>query len=213
MRAGAVTVDGVRAKSGADKVDPDVCVIAVNVDEIAAKKHVYYMLNKPAGVLTASRDKHAQTVMDILPESVKTRRGLFCAGRLDKNTTGLLIVTDDGDFCHRLISPSCRVMKKYFVTVDRPIPKTAAADFEKGVYIDGGHLTLPAKLEILTETTAYLSISEGKYHQVKLMMKKVGCVVTDLHRVSIGGLILPVDLKSGCVRELDGDDVKRLIFG
>lgn len=211
IRGGRVTVNGIPVKSGADKCDPDVDRICLDGTTIAYREHVYYLMNKPSGVLTATTDKKARTVLDLLPPELATRRGLFPAGRLDKDTTGLLIITDDGDFAHRLISPSCHVPKTYLVTVDIPIPPEAEERFREGVYIDGGHLTAPAKLTRLSPTKAYLTITEGKYHQVKLMMKKVGCTVTALHRVSIGRVSLPEDLPSGETIELSAADAQSLL--
>lgn len=203
MRAGRVTVNGEVVRSGSVKCDPSADVICVDGAPVNYRKHVYYLMNKPQGVLSASTDKHARTVIDLLPPEMAYRRGLFPAGRLDKDTEGLLIITDDGDFAHRLLSPSCHVPKTYHVTVDKPIPSDAAARFLEGVYIDGGHLTMPAKLVTLSEREALLTIAEGKYHQVKLMMKKVGCAVTHLKRVSIGDLTLPEGLAPGETVELD----------
>ena len=211
IRAGRVTLNGVKIKSGADKCDPAKDALCVDGAPVCYRKHVYYMMNKPAGVLTATTDKKARTVLDLLPPDVACRKGLFPAGRLDKDTTGLLILTDDGDFAHRLISPACLVPKTYRLTVDSPIPADAAARFREGVYIDGGHLTAPATLELLAETEAFLTITEGKYHQVKLMMKKVGCTVTALRRVSIGNLTLPDTLPAGAVSELSEADALALL--
>ena len=202
LRAGRVTLDGVPVRSGADKCDPEKARLCVDGSPVCYRKHVYYMMNKPAGVLTATTDKKARTVLDLLPPDIAARKGIFPAGRLDKDTTGLLLLTDDGDFAHRLMSPACLVPKTYRLTVDKAIPADAAAKFREGVYIDGGHFTAPAVLERLSETEAYLTITEGKYHQVKLMMKKVGCTVLTLRRVSIGSLTLPDDLPAGGVLEL-----------
>lgn len=203
IKSGRVTLNGNVVRSGSEKCDPDIDTVCVDGKSVSYKKHVYYMMNKPSGVLSATSDKKAKTVLDLLPPELSSRRGLFPAGRLDFDTEGLLIITDDGDFAHRLLSPSCHVPKTYHVTVDKPIPETAVDKFKEGVYIDGGHFTMPARLVILSEKEGLLTITEGKYHQVKLMMKKVGCTVTHLRRVSIGSLTLPENLKGGEVVELD----------
>lgn len=213
LRAGRVTINGIPVKTGAHKCDPGLDRICLDGRPITYREHVYYLMNKPSGVLTATTDKKARTVLDLLPPEMAARRGLFPAGRLDKDTTGLLLITDDGDFAHRLISPSCQVPKTYLVTVDIPIPPEAEERFREGVYIDGGHLTAPAKLARLSPTKAYLTITEGKYHQVKLMMKKVGCTVTALHRVSIGGLSLPETLSLGETVELSAEEAAAALQG
>lgn len=203
IRSGRITLNGNVVRSGSEKCDPEKDTLCFDNKPVNYKKHVYYMMNKPSGVLSATSDKKAKTVLDLLPEEMSCRRGLFPAGRLDFDTEGLLIITDDGDFAHRLLSPSCHVPKTYHVTVDKPIPKEAVERFREGMYIDGGHFTMPAKLVILSDTEGLLTIAEGKYHQVKLMMKKVGCTVTHLRRISIGSLSLPDSLKGGEVVELD----------
>jgi len=210
FRAGRVTLNGVPVKNGKEKCDPEADLLCVDGVPLVFRRYVYYMMNKPAGVLTATTDKKARTVLDLLPPALKAR-GLFPAGRLDKDTTGLLILTDDGDFTHRLLSPACLVPKTYRLTVDTPIPPDAANRFREGVYIDGGHFTAPATLSLLSPTEAFLTITEGKYHQVKLMMKKVGCTVTSLRRVAIGSLSLPDDLPPGEVRELSEETAQALI--
>ncbi len=211
IRDGRVLVDGVPASSPSQKCDPSLRSLTVDGNPVNYREHVYYMMHKPAGVLSASSDKRDRTVIDLLPESLSRRRGLFPAGRLDRDTEGLLIITDDGDFAHRMLSPSCHVEKTYFLTADKDIPEAAAGMFAEGVYIDGGYLTRPARLEILSPREALLTITEGKYHQVKLMMKKVGCTVTYLRRVRIGGLSLPGDLPPGGVRELSPEQAMSLL--
>ncbi len=213
IRGGLVTQNGSRVKSGADKCQPDTDVICVAGKQVVYRAFVYYLMNKPAGVLTATADKKAKTVMDLLPPHLAVRRDVAPAGRLDKDTTGLLLLTDDGDFAHRLISPSCKVPKTYRVTVDVPIPPETEQRFAKGVYIEGGHLTAPAKIRRLSNKECFLTITEGKYHQVKQMMKKVGCTVTALHRVSIGRLSLPESLSLGETMELTPETAALLLQG
>ena len=158
-------------------------------------------MNKPSGILSASSDKRARTVLDILPEQLK-RNGLSPVGRLDKDTTGLLIITDDGDFLHRVISPKSNIEKCYYAELDGEVNDDIIKSFASGITLANGEECKPAFLEKAGELGAYVTISEGKYHQIKRMFGTVGIGVNRLHRIRIGKLVLPEDLQTGDSREL-----------
>ncbi len=160
------------------------------------EKFVYYIMNKPKGVLSASRDKRAKTVLDLLELSDR-RTDLFCVGRLDKDTTGLLILTNDGDTAHKLMSPKTNVDKTYLVTLDGDVTQEMTISFKKGITLSDGTKCKPSHLENLGNRQAHLTISEGKYHQVKRMLGTVGLGVVELKRISIGKLCLPNELVEG----------------
>lgn len=168
----------------------------------------YYMLNKPAGVISATEDPMDKTVIDLL-EGENTK-GLFPVGRLDKDTEGLLLITNDGDLAHRMLSPKKHVDKCYLVRLAEPIDKEDIADLKEGVDIGDDELTMPAKVEAISPKSLYLTITEGRYHQVKRMMNAVGNEVTYLKRVSFGPLMLDNDLPLGSFRRLDDDEVLML---
>ena len=171
------------------------------------------MLHKPKGVISASRDPKKETVIDIIPDSLK-RRSLFPAGRLDRDTTGLLIITDDGAFCHRIMSPSHHVYKTYEAILSFPIYDVDIAKLEAGIILEDGTECLPAKVRAFTKNglpAAEIKIREGKYHQVKRMFAAVGNKVEQLHRVQIGSLRLDNALAEGECREITEEE-KALIF-
>lgn len=198
-----VTVNQKTVRDIAFKVDPNVDTITLNGEEICYKKHLYLIMNKPKGVLTATEDKIKQTVIDLIPDELR-RRDLFPVGRLDKDTTGLLIITNDGDFAHQLLSPNKKVPKKYFVTLDGIINKDLVQKFKSGLTLADGTELSSAELEIATEpNTAFITITEGKYHQIKRMFGIFDLGVNELKRVSFAGLSLPKNLAEGEVRELN----------
>ena len=151
------------------------------------------MLKKPKGILSASNDKNRKTVIDLVPENMK-RQGLFPVGRLDKDTTGLLIITDDGDYAHKIISPKNKTGKVYLVDLDGDIDKKLIDEFKQGVTLADGTVCRPANLEIIENKKAKLTLFDGKYHQVKRMFGVYGLGVVELHRESIGDLSIPKDL-------------------
>lgn len=156
----------------------------------------YILMNKAAGYVCTNRAGRNPTVFSLLGDDVKAKE-LFTVGRLDKDTTGLLLITNDGDFSHRMIHAKKHVDKTYYLTVDTPIPVEAVEKFKIGVDIGDDEPTKPATLEILTETSANLTISEGRFHQVKRMMEAVGCTVTSLKRLSVGPFTLDESLAEG----------------
>lgn len=209
LRGGRVAVDGGRVKKSDVKVDPLSSTVTVDGKMVEYKEHIYILMHKPAGILSACSDKRARTVLDIVPEHLK-RDGLFPVGRLDKDTTGMLLITDDGDFAHRVISPKSHTDKLYYVELDGEIGESLVAQFEQGVTLADGTKCLPAKLEPAGSCSAYVTIREGKYHQIKRMFGTAGLGVERLHRVAIGGLRLPEDLKPGECVELTAQNLSLL---
>ena len=203
---GRVTVDGTLAKDPKEKLDPETCQIEVDGKPLLLRPYLYLMLNKPAGVVSASRDGRYPTVVDLVPEGLK-RKGLFPAGRLDKNTTGLVILTDDGELAHRILSPKNHVPKTYLARLDRPVTQEMAEGFAAGVVLDGGTACLPARLDPAEETLARVTLREGRYHQIKRMFARYGATVLELRRLSMGGLTLDGTLAPGDCRELTPDEV------
>ncbi len=208
IRRGAVCVSGVCEKDCARKLDPEIEQVTVDGKEIRYQEHLYLMMNKPKGVLSATRDPRAETVLDLLPPELR-RRGLFPAGRLDKDTTGLLILTDDGDFAHRMLAPKSHVYKLYEAKTREPVTEWVIAAFAEGVS-QGGQDFAPARLwqeERNGEQRAMVEIREGKFHQVKRMFLAVGNEVLELKRLKIGGLCLDETLSAGAVRLLSNEEI------
>ena len=201
LREGKVTVDGVKVTAPETKVAKDSLVTYNGSPVGAAPKFLYYLLNKPAGYLSATEDKSGPTVLDLLPPD--KRRNLFPVGRLDKDTEGLLLITDDGAFAHELLSPHRHVDKTYYAIVTPALTKEAIPLVEEGLDIGDEKKTLPGKLTILKgkagdeEGEILLTIQEGRYHQVKRMAEALGSTVTYLKRLSMGEYSLPEDLKPG----------------
>ena len=213
IRSGRTCVNGVTVRRPEQKVDPQSDVITVDHQILKFKQHLYIMMNKPAGVLSASRDPHARTVVDLLPPSLQ-RRGIFPAGRLDKDTRGLLILTDDGAFAHRMLSPKSHVMKWYEAVVESPISKEDILSFRTGVKLSNDITCLPAELSVLQNSehpTVLVGLHEGKFHQVKRMFLSRNNRVLSLRRIRIGDLFLDTELPEGNARELDKTEIE-LIF-
>lgn len=212
IKSGAVRINGEVCKKIDFKIDVSTDKIEVNGQALRYREYVYIMMNKPAGVVSATEDKHDKTVIDILPEEFR-RKGLFPAGRLDKDTEGLLIITDDGDFAHRMLSPKKHVDKKYIAKLDGEITEEMIKKFENGIVFADGVRCLSAKLERCDgdKRTAIVTICEGKFHQVKKMFAVCGVNVVHLQRISIGNLYLDSKLPIGCCKLLTNLD-KELIF-
>ncbi len=210
-RQGDIRVNGIVCKTSDIKVDPQSDSITVCGELVAYSEFVYYMMNKPKGVLSASNDKNAVTVVDILPDELK-RKNLFPAGRLDKDTTGLLIITDDGDFAHRMLSPTKKVYKHYIATLESPVEDHYKERFENGIVLADGTVCQKAFFEKLSDNRALVKICAGKFHQVKKMFKAVNNTVVELERVQIGELRLDRDLGYGQARELRESE-KQAVFG
>ncbi len=204
---GRVTVNGKVSGDIGLKVDVNEDCILLDGQTISYKKNVYIMINKPEGILSASDDKSCATVVDLVRENFP-REGLFPVGRLDKNTTGLLIVTDDGDFGHKVISPKSNIEKEYIVGLDKPISDTDIEKLQNGVTLVDGTVCRPAKVTVLeNRETISMVITEGKYHEIKRMLGTVDIGVNTLKRVRIGQLRLDDNLHKGEYRELTSDEL------
>ncbi|MBO5745624.1 MAG: rRNA pseudouridine synthase [Clostridia bacterium] len=204
---GRVLVDGIICRDISMKVDPDTNLITVDGNDISFKKNVYIMINKPKGILSASNDKSRETVVDLVKNDFP-RDGLFPVGRLDKDTTGLLIITDDGDFGHKVISPKSGIEKEYIVTLDKPVTDADIAVLEKGVTLADGTVCRPAVVKPYKgRTVVSTTITEGKYHEIKRMFGVVGIGVNELSRIRIGKLVLDVQLDQGQYREISDEEL------
>ncbi len=212
IKRGEVSVNGVVIKDSSVKVSYEDDIV-VNGKPLKQTEFTYIMLNKPKGVVSASEDKRDKTVIDILPDELK-RKNLFPAGRLDKDTTGFCLITDDGDFAHRILSPSRHVDKTYIATVDKKINfANARKAFKDGIVLADGTVLLSADLELLSDDdnqSFKVVIKEGKYHQVKRMFASLGTTVIELKRVSIGGLVLDDNLEEGEARLLTAEELSKI---
>lgn len=210
IRHGKVSVNNAVVKTADRKIDEKKDVVCVQGQTLVYRKFYYYMLNKPAGVVSATQDKLSDTVISLLrPED--RRDDLFPVGRLDKDTEGLLLLTNDGALAHRLLSPGKHVDKTYHVTIERALTAQDIQRLENGVDIGEDRPTLPAKVEILSpETELLLTIHEGKFHQVKRMLFSVNNLVTALRRTAFGGLKLDETLAPGEYRPLSEQEVEVL---
>lgn len=214
VRTGSVTVDGNEVKKPETKIDEKLSIVMVDGRQIKYNKYEYYMLNKPKGFVSATTDREHKTVVDIISSSEK--KDLFPVGRLDIDTEGLLLITNDGELAHRLLAPKNHVEKTYYVEVSGILDDVDVDAVEEGLDIGEEKNTIPAKMEILKTdiqnniSSCYLTIHEGKFHQVKRMMKKLGKTVTYLKRVSMGSLILDSKLKKGNYRKLTEQEIIEL---
>ena len=209
VRRGRVLVDGRVAASPEEKIDPERAVLRVDGEEISCARYTYVMLHKPAGVLTATRDARRRTVLDLLPAPWR-KKGLAPVGRLDKDTEGLLLLTDDGELTHRLLSPGYHVDKRYYARVSADLEEADAAAFAAGMTLADGLVCLPAGLEILSPRECVVTLREGKFHQVKRMLAARGKPVTYLKRLSMGPLPLDEALAPGEYRPLTDAEVALL---
>ncbi|MBJ6610113.1 MAG: 16S rRNA pseudouridine(516) synthase [Candidatus Thiothrix moscowensis] len=208
IRGGKVLVNGVRITKASTHIDPAAEVLLYG-ERIVLPGNIYLMLHKPAGVISATEDPSHRTVLDLVNHP--HRHTLHVVGRLDKDTTGLLLMTNDGDWSHRLMSPRHHVPKTYLATLAEPLTEAAAQQLRAGVQLHGEKgLTKPAEVEILPAQQARISIAEGKYHQVKRMLAAVGNRVETLHRERIGGLVLDAQLPPGEWRELQAAELALL---
>jgi 16S rRNA pseudouridine516 synthase len=217
LESGRITVGGKAAVCPAMKIDTFKDEVCVRGEPVLYREHVYIMMNKPSGVISASDDPHAQTVIDLLPEKLR-RPGLFPAGRLDRDTEGFLLITDDGAFAHNILSPKKHVEKEYFAVIDSPVTSEQTESFERGLVIDGDVTCLPARLRMLEGEAGnggarvIVTIHEGKFHQIKRMFAALGHEVLYLKRTAMGGLRLDAALSIGQSRELSENEVE-LIAG
>ena len=212
LKTGAVKVDGTAVKDAKVHVNPDEQEITVHGEAVSYREFVYFMLHKPQGVISATEDSLHETVLDLL-EIDDAVYDPFPVGRLDKDTEGLLLLTNDGQLAHQLLSPKKHVPKTYFAKINAPVTEEDTEAFRQGVTLDDGYVTKSAELKILTsgvESEIELTIVEGKFHQVKRMFEARGKKVTYLKRLSMGALLLDEALDLGEYRELTEEELALL---
>ena len=200
---GLIFVNDKEVKHPEDKYEDDIS-ITINGIEIDIRNHVYLVLNKPKGFVSTT-DLNEKSVLELVPDEYMTR-DLFPAGRLDKDTTGLMIITDDGEFAHNILSPKKHVQKIYEVTLDIPVSEEMKKGFLKGVYLSDGECK-SAILDITGEYTCNVTLKEGRYHQIKRMFGCYKAKVVELNRICMGDFYLPKDLKQGEIRELTSQEL------
>lgn len=208
IRAGRVTAEGVPVCRREDKF-PAQTRFRVDGEEISTEKYTYLMLHKPAGLVSATEDPREPTVLSLLPEHLR-RIGLFPAGRLDKDTVGLLLLTNDGALAHALLAPGRHVDKRYLVRVEGVLDREDEGAFQEGMVLGDGFQCLPAGLEILDPHEAIVTLREGKYHQIKRMCAARGKKVVFLKRLTFGSLTLDEALEPGQWRPLTGEELSAL---
>lgn len=211
LRQKRVTVNGVTVTDGGFQTDVEQDAVAVDGVPFSIKPHIYIMLNKPTGIVSASRSQKDKTVVDLVPPQLQ-RNGLFPAGRLDKDTTGFVLITDDGDFAHRILSPKNHIQKTYIAHLEKPISPTEIAILKQGVVLRDGTQLLPASVDVIGEDmqTVQIRICEGKYHQIKRMLAAVGNRVTALRRTHMGALPLDTALPPGACREITPEELNKI---
>ncbi len=210
IRRGRVSVDGVVVTEPERRVDPEGSEIRLDGELLTYRRFRYFMMDKPAGVLSVTEDRKQKTVLDLLPPELK-RLDLFPVGRLDKDTSGLLILTNDGDFAHRVISPKSGVEKRYRAEVEGVPDEADVKAFAEGLTLGDGTKCLPARLEITGANICYVTVMEGKNHQVKRMLASRGKPVVSLRRLSVGALELEEALGPGGFRELEKNDLCKVL--
>lgn len=191
-----------------EKYDETAVVIKIGGKELEIRKQIYLLLNKPKGYVSTTENGEGKTVLDLVPEKYKNRN-LFPAGRLDKDTTGLMLITDDGEFAHNILAPRKHVKKTYEVTIDIPVTEEMVKGFAEGIKLKDAECK-PAILEITGEYTAKVTLLEGRYHQIKRMFGCYAAKVTELNRISMGNLMLPKDIKYGEVREATEEELNQI---
>lgn len=205
-----VTVNGDAARLYDMKIDPEADAVRSEGNDLTYREHIYIMLNKPAGVVCATRDRLSETVLELIPREIR-RKNLFPAGRLDKDTEGFVLITDDGEFAHAVLSPKRHVDKRYFAVLESPAREEDVRLFASGMTLSGGEKCLPARLELTEKPNeVYITLREGKYHQIKRMAETAGNRIVYLRRISIGGLELDKSLKEGECREISPEELKLL---
>lgn len=213
VKNGRVEVDGEVVKSSSISIDPEKSIVKVNGEELLYRKYIYIMMNKPDGVISATFDNRDETVIDLLDVDYQVFKP-FPVGRLDKDTVGLLLITNDGELNHKLISPKWHVDKVYYAEINKEVNEGDIQAFKKGVVLDDDYKCLPAKLEIVEAnedgSKVYITIQEGKFHQVKRMFEARGKEVVYLKRVKFGNLPLDTELMEGEYRELTEEELEIL---
>ncbi len=208
LKTGQITVNGTVIKTGNIKILPDTDLILYQGNPVVREPHVYYMLNKPAGYVSAVKDDRFPTVISLINDP--SHPDLFPVGRLDKDTEGLLLITNDGALAHRLLSPKKHVDKTYYTEFSGNLPEDAATLFQQGIDIGDKKPTMPALLQTLSESSALLTIQEGRFHQVKRMFQAFNCEVTYLKRIRMGILQLDDTLPPGASRLLTPEELAAL---
>lgn len=215
IKSGSVKVNGITVRDRGAKSDDEKDIICVNGEQLDFQRFVYIMLNKPKGVVSATNDKNEKTVIDLVPKEFKGRN-LFPAGRLDITTTGFVLVTDDGDFAHRILSPKNHIEKTYEARLAESVTEGQLEAVRNGIDLKDGTKCLPAKVTVLADgekPLVEIKICEGKYHQIKRMFAAAGNGVIELKRTQMGGLTLDPNLKEGECRLLDAHEVQKIEKG
>lgn len=215
IKDGLVKVDGITVRDRGFHIDPEVNSVILDGKEFAVEKFVYLMLNKPKGVVSATNDRSQKTVVDLVPDELKKRK-LFPAGRLDMTTTGFVLITDDGDFAHRILSPKNHIEKTYEARLAESVTEEQLRMVADGIVLKDGTECLPAKLKILEDSDSPLveiKICEGKYHQIKRMFAAAGNGVIELKRTKMGKLRLDETLPEGECRRLTEAEVSLIAEG
>lgn len=207
-RSGAITINGVVVRRASNHLDPTVDVVTYCGKPVVYREFTYIMLNKPEGYVSATDDALSPTVLTLLPDELQ-KIGLFPCGRLDKNTLGLMILTNNGPLAHKLLAPKNHVSKKYHFNVKFPISQEDISALEGGVDI-GGYFTAPCKVDMIDDRDGYITLTEGKYHQIKLMAQAVHNQITYLERVTFGPISLDESLGRGQWRHLTEDEQEQL---
>ena len=206
-RAGNITCDGKIIRDPSVNIDPDKNAIAYKGEIIEYSKYVYIMMNKPLGYVCSNDEAGELLVFDLLGEKY-AKFELFTVGRLDKNTSGLILITNDGQAAHRALSPKHHVEKKYEITLADPLPEEDRSSLEKGAELADGYVTKPCQIEMKTNKEGVIIMSEGKYHQIRRMFASVGNKVVELKRTQFGGILLDDTLEAGKYRDLTPDEIK-----
>lgn len=213
LKGGAVKVNDKMVKNAKEQVNPEKDTVTLNGEVVEYKEYIYLMMNKPQGVISATEDNHEQTVIDLL-EMDDAVYDPFPVGRLDKDTEGLLLLTNNGKLAHQLLSPKKHVPKTYFAVIDGEVTKEDVEAFQQGVTLDDGYVTKPGELKIIKSgirSDIELTITEGKFHQVKRMFQAVGKKVVYLQRISMGPLKLDDSLELGEYRGLTEEEILQLL--
>lgn len=205
---GVVWVNNEQIRKPETKFDENKINLKIQGKEIDVREHIYLILNKPKGYVSTTEEGTQKNVIDLVPDKFKTRT-LFPAGRLDKDTTGLMLITDDGEFAHNILSPKRHVKKIYEVTIDVPVTSNMVEDFKNGIKLKDGECK-PAILEITGEYTAKVTLLEGRYHQIKRMFGCYAAKVIELNRICMGNLYLPNDISLGEIREATNEELKQI---
>lgn len=209
-RQGGILVNGAAVKKADVHIDPEKDVVTYLGRKIEYRKYTYILMNKPDGVVSATEDGRDKTVIDLLPEELQ-KLNLFPCGRLDKHTLGLVMLTDDGDLAHRLLSPKHHVKKKYYFESKFPLTDDEISYLEKGATLEDGYITKPSEIELFEDKkSGHITLIEGKYHQIKRMLESVNNKITYLERITFGPLVLDEKLARGEWRFLTENEIKGL---